>query len=109
MGAGALEGVEPIGQQVAPGPSASHDIPRHKDFWFEDGNVVFVARKSMAFRVHKSILSRKSTVFRDMFAMPQPADVEKIDAFAVVHVDDSPDLLQNFFEALYQGLECVSI
>lgn len=108
MTADEIEGVNTRGQKRARSESPHCEIERNNDLWFEDGNVVFVARKSMAFRVHKSVLSRKSTVFKDMFAIPQPAEEEKIDGCAVVHVDDSPQVLKNFFELLYQGLEYVS-
>ena len=39
--------------------------------WFDDGNVILIA-ESTSFEVHKSILSSKSYVFKDMFSIPQP-------------------------------------
>ncbi len=37
--------------------------------WFPDGNVV-LATNSLLFKVHKSILSLQSSVFKDMFDLP---------------------------------------
>ncbi|KJA19716.1 hypothetical protein HYPSUDRAFT_217461 [Hypholoma sublateritium FD-334 SS-4] len=48
-------------------------VKRCEELWFDDGNVVLQVGHAQ-FRVHKSILSRQSTVFRDMFALPQPND-----------------------------------
>lgn len=41
---------------------------RHEDLWFRDGNIV-LATHTLLFRVHKSILSLHSSVFRDMFEL----------------------------------------
>lgn len=49
------------------------DIKRSKDIWFDDGNIVLQVDQTQ-FRVHGSILSRHSSVFCDMFALPQPND-----------------------------------
>lgn len=44
--------------------------PKHHDvLWFTDGNVV-LETDTYLFRVHKSLLSFHSTVFRDMFELP---------------------------------------
>ncbi len=45
-------------------------VPKHHDaLWFPDGNVVLATNKYL-FRVHKSLLSLHSSVFRDMFKLP---------------------------------------
>ncbi|KAH8101938.1 hypothetical protein BXZ70DRAFT_1063939 [Cristinia sonorae] len=58
------------------------------DIWFEDGNVILVAENT-AFRAHKSILSRNSKVFNEMFASPQSADGETFDGCPVVQMTDT--------------------
>lgn len=45
-------------------------------YWFEDGNIVLRVEDTL-FRVHRGMLSRHSTVFSDMFALPQP-EMEKV-------------------------------
>ena len=49
----------------------------HKDFIFEDGDVVLRSRDAILFRVHKNILSIASECFRDMFSFPQPVSQTK--------------------------------
>ena len=49
---------------------------RHRDLWFEDGNVILIAENT-GFRVFKNVLARHSEIFRDAFQMPQPATLEE--------------------------------
>jgi len=45
-------------------------VPKpHDALWLPDGNVVLATDKYL-FRVHKSVLSRHSSVFKDMFGLP---------------------------------------
>lgn len=44
--------------------------------WKDYGNIVLAA-EGKYFRVHRSILSAHSEVFKDMFACPHSNDVEK--------------------------------
>lgn len=99
------------------------------DFWFNDGNIVLIAR-SAAFKVHKGQLARHSEVFSDLFLLPQPSsipsrsssgggsredwDLEKekekdlIDGCPFVILQDSPSDVFYFLSALYDGL-CVPL
>ncbi|KAG8923583.1 hypothetical protein FRC01_012589 [Tulasnella sp. 417] len=43
--------------------------PRH---WYEEGNIAFLAQ-STAFRLHGSVLSRRSTVMAKLISLPRPA------------------------------------
>lgn len=52
--------------------TVNNTVPtRCEDFWFHDGSVVLHVENTQ-FRVHQSLLSMHSKVFRDMFAVPQP-------------------------------------
>ncbi|KIJ51396.1 hypothetical protein M422DRAFT_158628 [Sphaerobolus stellatus SS14] len=53
----------------------SGGVKRHKTYYFDNDQVIFLAEDTL-FNVHKSILSRHSPVFRDMFEMPPTVDVE---------------------------------
>jgi BTB/POZ domain len=54
------------------GGVGDEDFPERCDLvWYEDGNVILQAERRQ-FRVHKSVLSKHSTVLRDMFRSPQP-------------------------------------
>lgn len=51
--------------------ASTQDTPTpHELLWFSDGNVILEAGKSR-FRVHQSILAIHSSVFKDMFTLPQ--------------------------------------
>jgi len=47
--------------------------PQRGDPWLDDGNII-LQTGSKQFRVVRSILSASSSVFRDMFSIPQPVD-----------------------------------
>ena len=84
-------------------PLENDTIERDQDLWFDDGNVVFIAQ-SVAFRVHKSVMSRHSDVFTGLFAIPQPSDSEdthSFDGVPSVHVSDTSYDFQQFTYALY--------
>ncbi|KAJ7163147.1 hypothetical protein C8R46DRAFT_1352927 [Mycena filopes] len=52
-------------------------------YWFNDGNIILQV-ESTQFRVAKSVLARHSSVFRDMFTVPLPADERTIEGCPVV-------------------------
>ncbi|GBE89315.1 hypothetical protein SCP_1503230 [Sparassis crispa] len=75
--------------------------PRHDTrFWFVDGSVILIAQGT-AFRVHQTVLSRHSEIFRDLFSVPQPAEQERLSGCPVVHLSDSPTDLQHLLHVLY--------
>ena len=45
---------------------------RDHEFWYDDGTVILIAR-NVEFRIYKGLLSDHSSVFRDMFSLPQPS------------------------------------
>ncbi|PPQ79629.1 hypothetical protein CVT24_010039 [Panaeolus cyanescens] len=78
-------------------------IKRHKNLWFDDGSIVLQAGRTQ-FRVHKSLLTRTSTVFSDMFLLPQPglADGEElVEGCHVVHLQDSEADVGYLLESIY--------
>ncbi|CAL1699880.1 unnamed protein product [Somion occarium] len=78
-------------------------LSRHETLWYEDGNIVLVA-DTTTFRVHSSVLSRASDIFRDMFSLPQPQGEDTIDGCPVVHLPDSPHDLAIALDMLYNGM-----
>ena len=88
--------------------TASLSIQRSEDFWYEDGNIVLIAQE-VAFKVHRSILSRSSEVFRDMFAAAHPDPPEPFSILTecpVVHLSDTADEIKIFLDIMYdQGDE----
>lgn len=91
---------------------ASHSDPfpsatRHPDLWFDDGSIVLVAEDTM-FRVHRSTLCTHSTVFADMFKVPQPFGEGMIEGCPVVDVHDQAADMACLLKALYNPL-CVNL
>ena len=82
------------------------ELTHHDDLWYEDGNVVLVA-ESTAFCLHRSILSRKCPVFRDMFSTSHPDTQDIIDGRPSIHLSDASQDLAYFFDFLYNGMRCV--
>ncbi|KAF9034386.1 hypothetical protein BJ165DRAFT_1563754 [Panaeolus papilionaceus] len=73
--------------------------------WFDDGSLVLAAGNTM-FRVHASLLSQCSTVFKDMFSVPQLPNSTSPEAMVegcpVVHLHDSPEDVECILNAIYE-------
>ncbi|KAL6298835.1 hypothetical protein BKA93DRAFT_713268, partial [Sparassis latifolia] len=72
------------------------------EFWFADGNIVLIM-DCTAFRVHQSVLSRHSDIFRDLFTIPQPADTETMFGCPVVQIYDPLSDIRLLLRVLYDG------
>ncbi|TFY66296.1 hypothetical protein EVG20_g4801 [Dentipellis fragilis] len=71
-----------------------------KDLWLQDGNVILVC-DSIAYRVHQSVLSRHSKVFKDMFAVGTPQGEETFQDCVVIRLQDSPVYFRALLKSLY--------
>ncbi|KAG9043293.1 hypothetical protein FS837_009779 [Tulasnella sp. UAMH 9824] len=49
---------------------------KHSQHWYEDGNFGFLVEE-IAFLVHRSVLSRRSSLMADLFSLPQRAPSER--------------------------------
>ncbi|KAI0049541.1 hypothetical protein FA95DRAFT_1604350 [Auriscalpium vulgare] len=72
----------------------------YKDLWFDDGSIILQS-PTASFRVHRSILSFHSQVFRDMFVVSAPVEDAMVDGVPVVHVQDDAESLFQLLKALY--------
>ncbi|KAH8099880.1 hypothetical protein BXZ70DRAFT_224441 [Cristinia sonorae] len=82
-------------------------LRQHEKLWLKDGNVVLMVNKDMLFKVHRSILSVHSAVFKDMFAMPQPAypdEEDMYDGCPLVRLSDAPEDMGIFLDIFYNGI-----
>lgn len=62
---------------------------RSESLWLEDGNIVFQA-EGKQFKVYRGLLALQSTVFKDMFAFPQPPSGEElVEGCPIVNISDS--------------------
>ncbi|KAI0790047.1 hypothetical protein C8Q75DRAFT_806691 [Abortiporus biennis] len=68
----------------APNQSPGEGITKCEEFWFDDGNIVLVARNT-SFRVHKGFLRRQSPVFND------------------IQLSDSREDIHHMLSVLYDG------
>lgn len=91
---------------------ATHEQPQTRDAittskpYYEDGNIVLVScAPRTSFKVHRGVLAKRSTIFGDMFGIPQPpGDGEKLDGCAVVHLSETALELERFLTAIYEAL-----
>ena len=81
-------------------PNAAPPLPERGDPWLDDGNIILQA-ESTRFRVVRSILSASSSVFRDIFSLPQPENENLVDGCPVVHVSDTAEDLHHVLKALF--------
>jgi hypothetical protein len=66
-----------------------------------DANLIIQSSDLVNFRVHKSVLSMASPVFRDLFSLRQPLGSESVDGLPVVKLTEDAELLNSLFSMLY--------
>ncbi|KAF8121087.1 hypothetical protein EV363DRAFT_1366836 [Boletus edulis] len=87
-------------------------LVKHESLYFMDGNVVLLVPRPdnarVLFRVHKSVLSRHSPIFSDMFDVcnPPPTTSESeaddfYDGAPLIHLSDNADHLGSVLDILY--------
>ena len=85
------------------GPSSNLDPSTANSTWFDDGSIVLNVETTL-FRVHRTTLSKHSTVFEDMFSIPQPPDQATIEGCPIVKKPDSARDFAYLLKALYDPL-----
>ncbi|KZV76847.1 hypothetical protein PENSPDRAFT_730875 [Peniophora sp. CONT] len=85
-------------------------VTRSQDFYFNDGTIVLRALSKQdnvytLFRVHKSLLALRCSVFHDMFgdgdALHFDGASEQYDGVPLMHLHDEPEDVLDFLKALY--------
>ncbi|KAK7062488.1 BTB domain-containing protein [Favolaschia claudopus] len=73
--------------------------------WFSKDPLVVLRAEDTVFRVSGGILSARSTVFRDMLALPQPSPSveDTIDGCTVVRLPDSATEVESFLRAIFDS------
>lgn len=99
---------ESVAVPVKVEPNA-HPIENYtqSDIWFDDGNVILLA-ESTIFRVHRSILSSQSPVFKTMLADPTQAshNLHDCPVFPLIHTaQDVTCFLKALFDRRYDTSE----
>ncbi|KAF7315159.1 BTB domain-containing protein [Mycena indigotica] len=82
-------------------PRTEEDTIVRSEIWYKDGSIVLQAGNTQ-FRVHFGLLAAHSTVFSDMYEMPQPeAQATMVDGCPLVEVQDDPEDVKNLLLVLY--------
>lgn len=81
---------------------------RCTEFWYSNRMIVIKVEDTIL-RVHVDVLARHSEVFRDLLALPQPADAESIDGTPVVRIEGtSVEDMRLLLGYMYNSAECVA-
>ncbi|KAJ7607255.1 hypothetical protein DFH06DRAFT_1486543 [Mycena polygramma] len=75
---------------------------RVDDLWFVDHGLVVQAGNRL-FRVSSATLAARSSIFRDMFSIPQPERQPLIDGCPVILLHDSPIDAEYFLRAIFDS------
>ena len=93
---------------------AKEPLKKDEEFWFEDGNLLLVAR-DVQFRVYQGPLVAHSPVFQDMLSLPQPAE-DSVHrerhgdpSCPTVPLIDSPEDLRHFLRVFMVGMTSKTI
>ena len=82
-------------------------VTNHNSLYFSDGNVAPLSPKSpqhyIAFRVHRSLLSKAFPVFQDLFELPQ-GEIEEYDGVPLVYLMDGADGLEMLLQLIYHNM-----
>ncbi|KAJ7061519.1 hypothetical protein C8F01DRAFT_1230801 [Mycena amicta] len=79
------------------------DYSRVPSLWFDDGTLVIRSQKTL-FKVHRSVLSARSSVFRDMLAFPQSnSGMDTFEDCPLVELTDGPGDFLVFLLAIYDS------
>ncbi|KAJ6480107.1 hypothetical protein DFH09DRAFT_1056034 [Mycena vulgaris] len=81
-------------------PSVSVNSPTRSKIWMPYGDIILQA-ESTQFRVNRDILAKSSSVFRDMFSLPQPPGGETVEGCLIVELSDSSKDVELLLTALY--------
>ena len=78
----------PLHPSLAPSTHSLTHLERHRELWFDDGNIILIAQQT-GFRIFRGLLASQSTVFADMFTSATSQADETLDGCPVVHLTDS--------------------
>lgn len=89
-------------ESTAPGIALRKDLQHCPDVWYLDGSAILLAENTL-FRVYSGLLAQYSTVFRDMFQIPQPDLQEQYDGLPLIELYDSAVDLRRFLIAMHNS------
>ncbi|KAF8235508.1 hypothetical protein L208DRAFT_1256765, partial [Tricholoma matsutake] len=87
-------------------PASSHSSPNftnHPTLYFCDGNVILLCQKTY-FRVHRTLLTRNSTVFREILVQRERVG-DQFRGCILLTLDDDVDDMENLLNRVYDGFD----
>ena len=93
-----------VGKNARPPSLTAVEMGSGEMFNFPDGDVILrttSGTKSRDFRVHKWLLSYTSSVFKDMFTIPQPPESAVSSDVDIITITDSPQALELVLQFVY--------
>jgi hypothetical protein len=81
-------------------PTPSDTTPIRSKIWMQYGDIILQA-ESTQFRINRDVLAKQSSVFRDIFSLPQPPNEPTIEGCPIVHVSDTAKDWELLLEVLY--------
>ncbi|EIN14658.1 hypothetical protein PUNSTDRAFT_130283 [Punctularia strigosozonata HHB-11173 SS5] len=75
------------------------------DVWYPDGTIILQA-ENLRFRVHKSILSKHSHVFRDLFSLAVPKGAPVMEGCSILVIHDGKESTEHALKAFYYDHDC---
>ena len=72
----------------------------HPTLYFDDGNIILRAGWTL-FCVHKSLLSKHSSVFRDLF---QRMHIDRFRELTLITMEETREDLETLLNVIYDGL-----
>ncbi|KZP22078.1 hypothetical protein FIBSPDRAFT_1043789 [Athelia psychrophila] len=76
-------------------------LTRHPTLWFDDGSIILNV-ETTSFCVHRSTLCSHSSVFADMFSLPQLSTQDEQDGCPVVDMPDNAEDFTCLLRVLYE-------
>jgi len=89
-------------RKLDPEEAVNSQLTNHPNLYFEDGNVIMKAGNTL-FCVHRTILSKHSTVFRDLFAQ----NTETLRGLPSFTLDDGKDDMESLLNTVYDGMSVI--
>src|SRR5882762_11900260 len=80
------------------------EVPtRHPEICFDDGNLAVLTGSHYCL-VHQGVLSRRSDTLKKLVKCVEGKNVRFLEGRPVLHLQDSPDDVVRFLQALYDGM-----
>ncbi|KAJ7108755.1 hypothetical protein C8R44DRAFT_296725 [Mycena epipterygia] len=84
--------------------SRVNPTPVRSKIWMPYGDIILQA-ESMQFRVNRDVLAKQSSVFSDMFSVPQPPNEPTVEGCPIVLVSDGAKDWELLLEVLYEPFQ----